>query len=111
MTNERIIEAGVECLTTMQSLMALRETLAQKLAAQPTSRDPILILDTDQHEFENPMLLGVMRQMLGEFAGEGKHISRIAFIAPEQFVRPAENGGKVAFFETIEHARLWATRS
>ncbi|WP_027834283.1 hypothetical protein [Maritalea myrionectae] len=104
----QVIEASVEGLITMQSLMALRDTLAKKIAAHPTKHEITLILDTDQHEFESATLLGVMRQMLGEFAGEDKPISRIAFVTLAQFVRPAENGGKVAFFEEIEHARLWA---
>lgn len=100
-----MIEAALEGVITLQSLKNLRDELSKITQSHPADGDLTLVLDTDQHEFENFTLLGTMRAMLGEFTGKDKKISRIAFITPAQFVRSPESGGNVAFFEKIEDAR------
>ncbi len=66
-----------------------------------------LLLDTGTHDFESIECLKLLRELISNHPVINKKISRVAFVAPEQYRRAEIKSPYEAYFNNFEEAYRW----
>jgi hypothetical protein len=67
----------------------------------------ILLIDTNQHQFESIQCLRILRDFFANISAIKSNGVKVAFVQPANFVEPQIKSDREAYFESFEEAYEW----
>lgn len=73
----------------------------------PTGQDVMLLIDSNQHQFESIQCLKSLREFFANNSVIQTNNVKVAFVQPANFVEPQIKSEREAYFESFEEAYEW----
>ena len=92
------------------SLGAIEEWKARfenNLKSIPAGQKAMLLIDTNQHQFESIQCLKSLREFFDNNSVIQSNDVKVAFVQPVNFVEPQIKSEREAYFESLEEAYKW----